>query len=315
MQDYNLLTTLGSGSLLTFFVFFVFYKLMRFGGKQAALATAAFMLLLYVPLASLNWPGLDTFAIHFAFFMMIAYGLGMITGIRAERFKQQGKDGQKQKKWHIGPTIIIGFFITLAIVDSIIITLATKGLNSEWMEWLLPESKPVVKHLDDESRALQEARNKYQLDDEFKAFYIDNEADGQSAESRFPGTVSYNLQKREADYNAYMARLQAQKERGWQLDGGWLAPVEQQKAATFQVKMRDAQQQPLTGAQVEVDFLRPSNQHKDQKKLLLAEQAAGMYQINVTLPEAGLWSIHIRVTKNGDLHEVRGKTTVIPQGK
>ena len=79
MLNQSLLLTLGGGSLIAFFVFFIFYKVILYKGITSALITALVMLLLYLPLAILNWPGVDTFAIHFAFFMMIAYGLGIVT--------------------------------------------------------------------------------------------------------------------------------------------------------------------------------------------------------------------------------------------
>jgi nitrogen fixation protein FixH len=314
MQNYNLLYTLGGGSLLAFIAFFVFYKLIRLPGKVAALATAAFMLVLYVPLAAMHWPGLDTFAIHFAFFMMIAYGLGMITGIRAERFKREGKDGEKQGWFHWGPAIIVIFFLTVATVDAIIITLATKGLDGKWADLILPEQQTLVKRLDDESRELQALRNKDRLDDEFKAFYMDDESVGESTQSKFPGTVAYNLQKREADYNQQMARLKAQKERGWQLDGGWEKPAEQNKTAVFEIKMFDKAGEPLPGATVDVGFLRPSDKSKDVH-VTFDEVDKGVYRKEVVLTEPGLWTVDIKVTKGEDTHEVVGKTSVIPEGR
>ena len=83
MHNYNLVLTLGLGSLLAFFLFFIFYKVIHWSGKMSSLATAALMLLIYMPLAVTHWDGIDVFAIHFAFFMMIPYGLGIITGVHA----------------------------------------------------------------------------------------------------------------------------------------------------------------------------------------------------------------------------------------
>jgi len=313
MLDINLLYTLGGGSLLTFLVFFVCYKLIGLQGKLAALITAAFMLVLYVPLAAIKWPGLDTFAIHFAFYMMIAYGLGMITGIRAERFKREGKD-PNHKRFHLGPTIIIIFFLTIATVDSFIITFATKGVDGEFAEWLLPEPRVLEKALDDESRELQAARNKHGLDDEFKAFYMDDERTGGEIQSKFPGTVAYNLQKREADYNAAMARLKIQKERGWQLMGRWVEPAEQNVPSTFRIKMTDKEGKPVDNATVNVQFLRPADKSKDQK-WEFEEIAPGIYAKQMVFADAGLWNVDIRVERGEDLHEVKGKTMVIPAGR
>ncbi|HIO97624.1 MAG TPA: hypothetical protein EYG71_06830, partial [Leucothrix sp.] len=95
MNNYPLVTTLGLGSLLAFSLFFIFFKVINWGGKISALATAASMLLVYVPLAVIYWAGIDVFAIHFAFFMMIPYGLGIITAVHEERRELEGEDAVK----------------------------------------------------------------------------------------------------------------------------------------------------------------------------------------------------------------------------
>ena len=301
MLDQSLSITLGGGSLISFFIFFIFYKVLHFRGIIAALLSALVILMLYLPLAILNWPGVDIFAIHFAFFMMIAYGLGIITS-------RKRKDGEK-KGLHWGPVVIITFFILLAMVDSTIINFATKGLEGGFAEALLPEPKQLSHNLDAESLALQQQRHKKRLSDEFKATYLDSANMG--TQSKFPGTVAYDIHNREAKYNSDLLQLQQQKARGWIMEGGWLSTPTTASMQTFRVIMMDKTGALLKNLQVEIDFMRPSDTQKDQQHRLL-NKGDGSYEISTRLALAGLWNIEIRALQGDILHKIRGKTSVIP---
>ncbi len=302
MLNQSLLLTLGGGSLIAFLAFFIYYKVLHFKGITSALITALTMLMLYLPLAILFWPGVDTFAIHFAFFMMIAYGLGIITSKK--------KEGKKVLHW--GPIVIITFFILLAMVDSTIISFATKGISGNFAEMILPEPKKLERKLDEESIALQAKRNKRHLGDDFKATYLEGIDTG--LRSKFPGTVAYDVRNREAKYNSDLDEMEAQKERGWKVDGGWLKPPTTASTETFRIVMLDKSGAPLKDLRVEMDFMRPSDTKMDQRHVL-TNMKDGSYETVTNLPEAGLWNIEIRATRGNDLHKVRGKTTVLPAGE
>jgi nitrogen fixation protein FixH len=301
MLDQSLSITLGGGSLISFFIFFIFYKVLHFRGIVAALLTALVILMLYLPLAILNWPGVDIFAIHFAFFMMIAYGLGIITS-------RKHKEGQK-KGLHWGPVVIIVFFILLAMVDSTIINFATKGVEGGFAEALLPEPKKLDYKLDAESLALQEQRNKRHLSDEFKATYLEGINTG--TQSKFPGTVAYDIHNREAKYNSDLLQLQQQKARGWKVEGGWLSAPTTKTSQIFRVIMVDKTGIPLKDLQLDIDFMRPSDTQQDQQHRFI-NKGDGSYEITTRLAVAGLWNIEIRAMQGDILHKIRGKTSVIP---
>ena len=300
MLDQSLSMTLGGGSLISFFIFFIFYKVAHFRGIVAALLTALVILMIYLPLAILNWPGVDIFAIHFTFFMMIAYGLGIITSRKA-------KAGKKGLHW--GPVAIIIFFILLAMVDSTIINFATKGVEGSFAEALLPEPKKLDYNLDAESLALQEQRNKKQLSDEFKATYLDGLNTG--TQSKFPGTVAYDIRNREAKYNSNLLQFEQQQARGWQIDGGWLNAPTTASSQVFRIIMMDKDNNPLKDLQIEMDFMRPSDTKQDQQHQFV-NKGDGSYEIETRLAVAGLWNIEIRAKQGDLLHKVRGKTSVIP---
>lgn len=276
MNNYNLLTTLGIGSLTAFFLFFVFFKVLHWKGKMAALATAALMLLLYIPLAVIYWAGIDVFAIHFAFFMMIPYGLGIITGVHDERREREGVDELK-KGIHWIPGLIIVFFILLAVVDSVIITFATSGLDGKLAKLVLPAS------LSGDS--------------------------GRGIESKFTGTVSYDLQDEEEKFDQYVEQLKKQKKRGWQVSGGWINKPIVNQEAVFKLAVKNKAGEPINGAEIKVSFLRSSQMKKDQF-YTLQEKTTGEYSETVKLLEPGCWKMLILIKRNDDVHEIRGDSEV-----
>jgi nitrogen fixation protein FixH len=276
MNNFNLVITLGVGSLLAFLFYFIFFKVLHWGGKVSALATAAIMLLIYVPLAVTHWAGLDVFAIHFAFFMMIPYGLGIIMGVHDERRDREGTSELK-KGMHWIPALIIIFFILLAVVDSVIISFATGGLGSNLAKIILPESI--------------------------------SEDIGSDISSRFTGAISNDFQDEEVEFDKHVAKLKKQRERGWKITGGWNKTPEVNKLSTFTLVAKDKSGNYIDDAIVSVEFRRASDMSHDQKGQL-KEVSNGTYSEDFQLPLAGCWGIKIVISKGDDEHEIRGETEI-----
>ncbi len=173
-----------------------------------------------------------------------------------------------------GPGLIIAFFAVIIAMDSVFVTVATGGLDSRVSAWLLP--KPW---------------------------------EGKTVSSFFPGVTSHDFQEKEALYNAYLAQVEKQKERGWQVHYGWLGEAVAGKEVPFQVRALDRAGHPIQGAEVRVRFLRPSNQREDFD-LSLPEVEPGLYRALITPPLAGLWQVVIDVRRGEDVHEVRASTDV-----
>jgi nitrogen fixation protein FixH len=278
MHNYNLVLTLGLGSLLAFSLFFIFYKIIHWSGKMSALATAALMLLIYMPLAITHWDGIDVFAIHFAFFMMIPYGLGIITAVHAERRDLEGNDTLK-KGMHWIPGMIIVFFIILATVDSFIISSATSGLEGGLTKLLLP--KPASHEI------------------------------SQNISSNFTGAVSNNLQDEEKQFDNYVIKLKKQRQRAWKIGGGWLKPYPLiNQDVVFRITANDKYGNPITGANVTTEFRRASDRTVDKLYTLKEAESSGVYTSDVNLPLAGCWSMKVLVIKGDDEHEIKGETEI-----
>lgn len=275
MENQSLALTLGVGVTASFALFFFIYKGLGKSGKMAALLTILITQAVYIPLSVLYWDGLDVYAIHFAFFTMTAYGLGIITSTRDA---QAQKEGAAKKRWfHWVPAIIVTFFLVLAVVDSIIITLANKGASAEFVRSFLPT--PHGKEV------------------------------GKEVTSAFSGAVANDFQKNIAQYNRYVDELRQQAALGWRIMDGWVDAPVAGKPALFRLRVIDDEGMPVTGAQVSVQFMFTADKSHDTE-VVLPEVGPGSYGEPVTLPQSGLWALLINVNRGKDVYEVRGETKV-----
>lgn len=277
MENQSLLLTLGVGVIASFALFFLLYKGLRWSGKLAALVTILVTQSIYIPLAALHWAGLDVFAIHFAFFTMTAYGLGIITSNRDARLR---KEGTGTGGWfHWAPATIVTFFLLLAIVDSVIITLANRGASADFIREFLPAPQ---------------------------------RESAQNVTSAFPGTVANNFQKKYDQYNNYLSQLHAQTERGWQVKDGWVEKPIVNAPAMFRIQVLQKDGTPINGARVSVAFLRPSNKALDAS-FELADMQNGTYGLPLKLTAPGLWTMVLTITKGDAVHQVQGETWIADQ--
>jgi nitrogen fixation protein FixH len=81
------------------------------------------------------------------------------------------------------------------------------------------------------------------------------------------------------------------------------------KPAVFSISVTDKSGQPVSGAQVEVSFLRSADKTKD-KSVVLPESSAGTYGQTVQLDEPGSWVVVLRIQRGDEVHEVKGTTQV-----
>lgn len=266
----TLLISLGVGIALTFIAFVAIYKFTRLSGKHVAAIVIFAVIGIYVPVSIFSWPGADVFAIHIALYVIVPYGLGIIT----TNWESRRHEERSGRWFHWGPTTIVVFFLGLVVVDSTIIMLSDRGMSEKMAEWLLPAPRA-----------------------------------GGEVTSFFPGTVSHDFQKKESLYNDYLRQLEAQERRGWQLSKGWVQEPQAGEPATFRVVVTDREGEPVEGAEVRVDFLRPSDKRRDAR-YRLEQTDAGVYEHDIALPLPGIWNVVIEVVKGDDLHQNRGMTSL-----
>jgi nitrogen fixation protein FixH len=237
---------------------------------RSALVVALLALAAYLSLTIRHWPGGDVVAIHLALYLLASYGCGLFLGIRGRSDAQP----ETRARWHWGPALLIGFFVTLAALNAVFIVLAQHGLSPQLSQYLLPTREAPVS-------------------------------------SVFPGVISHDFQEKEALFNDYLAQQRRQEERGWQLQKGWLQQPVLGQPATFKVVVRTRNGDPVTDAAINGRFLRPSNSAQDTA-FAMHETEAGVYLVDLQLPAAGRWDLVLHVSKADERHEIRASTTIAP---
>jgi len=268
----NLVYSLGIVLAIEIAVFAMLYRWTRFAGKQIAFFLVVIAVALFLPFGILNWQGLDYFIIHVTFYIMIPYVLGIITSHWEAR---QAENSETPQRWfHWGPAVLVGFFLTLVVVDGTILTLAEKGMNANFAKRFLPEprSKNIIV-------------------------------------SKFPGPVSHDYQEKEAQFNQYLKARESQQKRGWKVQKGWLGKAIANQPAIFKIKVVDQQGDPVSQASVTGRFLRSSDENKDIE-FSMQESNPGEYLVKLILPEPGRWSLVAKIERGDESHEVRAVTQV-----
>lgn len=179
------------------------------------------------------------------------------------------------KGLHWGPAAIGGFFVFVAVSGAVFVAVAERGLTPSLRDWLLPEAKS-----------------------------------GREVTSMFPGVVSHDFHQKEALYNRYLQQVERQQRRGWQVQKGWASDPRAGETGIFRVAVRTREGEPITGATVAGQFLRPSS-NKQDVAFTLAETDSGVYESKLLLPLAGHWDLVLEIRKGEDLHEIRAVTQVL----
>ncbi|HRD66145.1 MAG TPA: FixH family protein [Candidatus Competibacter sp.] len=179
------------------------------------------------------------------------------------------------KRLHWGPAMIGGFFVFVAVSGAVFVAVAERGLTPSLQSWLLPEADS-----------------------------------GREVTSVFPGVISHDFQQKEQLYNLYLQQVERQRQRGWQIQKGWLSEPAANQPAIFRVVVRTREGEPVSGASVTGQFLRPSTSKRDVA-FDLTETDAGVYETKLILPLAGNWNLVLQIRRGEDLHEIRAVTRVL----
>lgn len=175
---------------------------------------------------------------------------------------------------HWGPAALIGFFIVVLISGAIFVTVAERGLSPAVARWFLPKpdaSGPVT--------------------------------------TVFPGVVARDFHKKEALYNHYLEQVERQRQRGWQVQKGWLTQPVAGQDAQFRVTVHTREGAPVQGATITGQLLRPATSTLDLD-FSLTEQTPGVYETTLRLPAAGTWNLLLQVRQGEELHEISASTQI-----
>ena len=270
----NLLLTLASGVVFIVVVHSTLRFFTRSRSLPAFFITLVALASIYTPLLINDWPGVDVFAIQLAIYGITLYLLTVLHS-QAIKHKQDVDAGKTvQKKWHWAPLLIVGFFVVVVSVDSVFITIAQKGSDSLLHKFFIPKPKS-----------------------------------GGDASSYFPGIIKHNYHEKEDQYNQYQKRLAEQRQRGWEVKYGWLATAVVNQLATFQLSLRNAKNQPITGATVSGVFQRGNTSKQDQP-VKLKEAGNGLYRADIVLKYPGRWELILEIDSPQGDYDLKATTVV-----
>ncbi len=267
----NLVVSLGLGVALIATLFFLLYRFTSLRGYPTAGLVFAITMVVFIPFSVLTWSSADVFAIHLALYVIVPYGLGIIT----TQLESESGSKAKRGRLHWFHLTLIGFFGVVATVNAILLSVATHGMPPQFVGVFLPAPQ---------SQATQ-------------------------VTSGFPGTVARISERKEALAVGYFDQMRVQREVGWEVEQGWVRRPTAGEPALFQIRVQDRDGRPVSDAVIEGQFMRVSDFNIDQD-FAMQPLGNGLYQVEVTLAAAGRWDLLFRVRQGGHTHEQQASTRV-----
>ena len=241
MPLFSMTETLFGGLL---FAFILFGLARKFGLSSfwAAILSGILPFFIYLFLIKDRWPSGDVVTIHFAVYLANA-GILMVFG--------DLKD--KKQRLHWAPKLLVGFFIFLAILNAVLLSIASHGIPNWLSGALLPRSNSGDVH------------------------------------TTFPGTIQHEKNK---SYAAKLESFEQQTKLGWQIQVDGLGHIKQHQSSDILVRLTDKQHQPVTGAQLSLELMRLANSADDQV-VTFKETSAGLYAVKALLAHEGRWMTNL----------------------
>ncbi|BCM24409.1 FixH family protein [Methyloradius palustris] len=240
--------TLFGGLLAAAFIFFT-TRALGLSNFWAGILSGLLPFLAYLYYADQHWAGGDVMAIHFALYLANAGLLIVFGGMQ-----------RKQQTMHWGPRLIIGFFITLVLLNITFLSISTRGLPNWFTTMFLPNP------------------------------------DNEQVHTAFPGVIPHD---RNQLYAPHLDQMEQQKQLGWQVSLTGIDKLKSKVPHTVFVHVLDAKKQPVQNAEVTLAFWRMANSFDDQK-LVLKEAEPGVYQVNLELVAEGRWITELYIHKGED---------------
>jgi nitrogen fixation protein FixH len=110
----------------------------------------------------------------------------------------------------------------------------------------------------------------------------------------FSGLYTPKPRDRGLHYNQIVAEQKSRDALGWRIDTAWRAD-----GGRLEVSVVDAVGQPLAGARVTAELIRPVEK-RQPLAVVLSETDPGRFASSVELPARGNWDLDIVVERGGD---------------
>ena len=200
------LTTLISGLVLMVFVHFALGILRRLSVALRAMLASSLALVVYFFMIIGSWPGLDVVAMHISIFVVAGLLLYMTSNRRPN-----------QARMHWVPKLLIGFFVLLAVINSFLLYISTRGLP------------PSIAH-----------------------FWLPG---GGEVNSGFSGVVGHGQEAARA-VSSTLKQSHAATQLGWRIQIVGLQEIAQ-PSQIVSVKVLDSQEMPIRDLNIELQLRRP----------------------------------------------------------
>lgn len=128
----NMLLTLPAGILVIILLLQILRRVVKLVWVQSAGVVAMLIMTVCGIWGSLDWPGLDVFAMHLAIYYLTLY-------ISVFLDRQRSPNTSTQRKWHWAPVILVGFFTCVVLLNTVFVVLANSGTDSVIGRWLMPK--------------------------------------------------------------------------------------------------------------------------------------------------------------------------------
>lgn len=216
----TLITLLG-GLLLMLVLYTLMGWVPRLPPVLRAVLASSITLLTYFGLIVGRWPGLDVVAMHISVFLVAGLLLYMFSQYRSRR----------TGRLHWVPKLLIGFFVLLAVINTFLLYVATRGLPPTLARLWLPG--------------------------------------GTTVNTGFSGVVEHGQEAAKA-VSSELNRSYTAAQLGWRirLDG---LPASVQAHPLISVKVGDRSGSPVTGLQAEMLLSRPGSTQVESRVTLPAK--------------------------------------------
>lgn len=202
-----------------------------------------------------HWAGADMLALHLALYVATATVLTLSGSAKAVA----------GSRMHWIPASFIAFFILLAVLMAVFLSVAMHGLPPGIAKWVLPNAKD-------------------------KTVY-----------TAFSGEVPHDEEAAKT-VSQYMKKTEQQRLLGWKIEVSGLDGLHPGQAGSVVVSLRDKADQPLEDAAVQLMVTRPVG-GQAEKTVEFAAQGGGKYQGQILLEQSGHWVAILRIVRGPDKYE------------
>lgn len=205
------LTTLIGGLLLMLGLYAALGWVARLSAAFRAMLASSIALIVYFFLIVGRWPGLDVVAMHISIFLVAGLLLYMFSARR-----------RNKARLHWVPKMLIGFFLLLAVINTFLLYISTRGLPPQIAHLWLPGDEVV--------------------------------------NSGFSGVVEHSQDAAKA-VSSELSQSHATTQLGWRIQIAGLQESAQ-TSQIVSVKVLDRSGSAVRGLQVELNLQRPGAMHK-----------------------------------------------------